>query len=176
MGNCLRLTLCTAFGLGLSPVAPGTCGALLGVLIHLATAYFLPPSVQTIALVVCLIGVVALNHVLTPWATWYWDSEDPSHFVLDEVAGYLMVPIFFSAGHLWQVAVWGFLLFRVFDIIKVPPARQIDRCMAGSWGIVLDDLVSGLYAALGLYLLKEIGLWTGLTPWLIDPAARWAGG
>ena len=58
--------------------------------------------------------------------------------------------------------------------MKIPPARQIDRCLAGPWGIMLDDLVSGLYAVLGLYLLKEIGPLTGLTSLFIDPGVQWA--
>jgi phosphatidylglycerophosphatase A len=51
------------------------------------------------------------------------------------------------AEPLWAVVVFGFLLFRVLDIIKVPPARQIDRDWHGAWGILLDDVVSGLYAS-----------------------------
>jgi phosphatidylglycerophosphatase A len=65
-----------------------------------------------------------------------------------------MVPLLLPQGTLWQVGFWGFLLFRVFDIIKIPPARQIDRNMHGSWGILLDDLVSGAYAALVLYVYR----------------------
>ena len=110
------------------------------------------------ALVLGLVAVVAANHWLTPWAVKYWKDEDPGNFVLDEVAGYLVVPILFRGGELWQVALWGFLLFRVFDIIKIPPARQIDQNMHGSWGIVLDDIISGIYAALALYALVWLGV------------------
>ena len=85
-------------------------------------------------------------------------NEDPGNFVLDEVAGYLVVPILFRGGQLWQVALCGFLLFRVFDIIKIPPARQIDQNMHGPWGIVLDDIISGAYAALALYTFFWLGV------------------
>ena len=95
---------------------------------------------------------------ITPWAVAYWKDEDPGNFVLDEVAGYLVVPILFRGGDLYQVALWGFLLFRVFDIVKIPPARQIDQNLHGPWGIVLDDLVSGAYAALALYALSWLGV------------------
>ena len=78
--------------------------------------------------------------------------------MLDEVAGYLVVPILFHGGELWQVALVGFLLFRIFDIIKIPPARQIDQNMHGPWGIVLDDLISGVYAALAIYGLVWFGV------------------
>ena len=154
----VNLAIGSALGLGLSPIAPGSFGALLGVGYHVAVAMWLPAAAQVPALVVGLAVVIAANHVLTPWAVRYWKNEDPRHFVLDEVAGYLVVPILFRGGELWQVALYGFLLFRVFDIIKIPPARQIDRNMHGSWGIVLDDLVSGVYAALALYALVWLGV------------------
>lgn len=156
----LRLALVTAFGLGLLPGAPGTWGTLLGVLLHGLVVVLLPAGVQTAALVLCLLAVSALNVILAPWAVDYWKCKDPGRFVLDEVAGYLIVPILFRHGALWQLMLAAFLLFRLFDIIKVPPARQIDRNMQSGWGILLDDLVSGAYAALALHGL----LWVGLFP------------
>ena len=83
--------------------------------------------------------------------------------MLDEIAGYLIVPLVYPIGPLWLVASLGFLLFRMFDIIKVPPARQIDRDMHGSLGIVLDDLVSGTYAGLVLWALALINNYTGIS-------------
>ena len=154
----IYLAIGTSFGLGLSPIAPGSFGALVGVGYHVAIALYAPPSWLIPALVVGLVVVVAANHWLTPWAVSYWKNEDPGNFVLDEVAGYLVVPILFHGGELWQVALVGFLLFRIFDIIKIPPARQIDRNMHGSWGIVLDDIISGIYAAVAMYGL----VWAGL--------------
>ena len=58
--------------------------------------------------------------------------------------------------------------FRVFDIVKIPPALQIDREMSGGWGILLDDLVSGLYAVGFLHLLQWLGPRLGLERWLIS--------
>lgn len=156
--HLIYLAIGTSFGLGLSPIAPGSFGALIGVAYHVAIVIYTPASWHLPALVLGLIVVVAANHVLTPWAVDYWKDEDPGHFVLDEVAGYLVVPILFRGGDLWQVALWGFLLFRIFDIIKIPPARQIDQNMHGPWGIVLDDLISGAYAALVLYALVWLGV------------------
>ena len=153
-GDRLPLLIGSAFGLGLLPVAPGSFGALLGVLAHVAIALLLPGRFQVAALLLALLVVSVANHVLTPWAVRYWRDEDPSHFVLDEVAGYLVVPILFHGAPLWQIALWGFLLFRIFDIIKIPPARQIDQKLHGPWGILLDDIVSGAYAALALYALQ----------------------
>lgn len=156
--NLVYLAIGSALGLGLSPVAPGTLGALLGVLLHLAAAYYLASPLYIGVLIIALILVSYANHALTPWAREYWHSEDPRHFVLDEIAGYLMVPILFHQWAPWKIALWGFALFRFFDIVKIPPARQIDRNMKNSWGILLDDLVSGAYAALVMYVLWIFGV------------------
>jgi len=169
MGNRIKLLIGTACGLGLIPLAPGTFGTLLGVAAHIAIVFFLPESIQIAALVAALLLVSYANHVLTPWASDYWQSEDPRQFVLDEVAGYLIVPIFFHTGELWQIALWGFILFRIFDIVKIPPARQIDRKMHGAWGILLDDIVSAGYAVAGMHFLLWIGPKLGLETWLIRP-------
>lgn len=166
--NYLYLAIGTALGLGLSPIAPGTCGTLLGVLLHVLIVLFLPATFQLTTIVFVFILVCIANNLLTPWAEAYWQSEDPGHFVLDEVAGYLLVPILFRQGQLWQVALWGFLLFRLFDIMKIPPAKQVDQSIHGAWGILLDDLVSAVYAVLVMYLLWWIGPKIGLENWLIS--------
>jgi phosphatidylglycerophosphatase A len=147
----------SAFGLGLSPIAPGSFGALVGVAYAVGVFLLLPLAARPWAIGVGLVLVSAANHGLTPWAVAYWKDEDPKHFVLDEVAGYLVVPLLMPQGTLWEVAFWGFLLFRVFDVVKIPPARQIDRDLHGSWGILLDDIVSGVYAALALYGYRAFG-------------------
>lgn len=144
----------SALGLGLSPIAPGSFGALLGVAYTVAVFLILPLAARPWAIGFLLVAVAVANHLLTPWAVDFWKNEDPRHFVLDEIAGYLVVPLLLPQGTLWQVAFWGFLAFRVFDVIKVPPARQIDRSLHGPWGILLDDLVSGAYAALAVYAYR----------------------
>lgn len=159
-GDLPKVLVGSALGLGLLPLAPGSFGALIGVGYHVGIAMLLAPAWQLPALVAGLVLVAAANHWLTPWAVAYWKNEDPSEFVLDEVAGYLVVPILFRGGELWDVVLWGFVLFRVFDIVKIPPARQIDREVHGSWGILGDDLVSGAYAALVLYGARHFGLLT----------------
>jgi phosphatidylglycerophosphatase A len=151
--DMVMFLLCSSFGLGLSPIAPGTFGALLGVIIHLVIYYFTPTSYYYYLMAAAFITICILTIALTKWAENYWNDDDPAHFVLDEVAGYLIVPILFSYGSNWNSVIWGFLLFRIFDIIKLPLARQIDRNMKGGWGILLDDLVSSVYAVLVMYFL-----------------------
>jgi len=155
--NYVYAAIGSALGLGLSPIAPGTFGALLGVMIHGLTVCYLPLRLQFPALLSAFVLVCAANHLLTPWAEEYWQCHDPGHFVLDEVAGYLLIPILFRYGQWWKVALWGFVLFRIFDIFKlIPPARYIDRNIQGSWGILLDDLVSAAYAAGLLHILYRL--------------------
>ncbi|QTA91986.1 Phosphatidylglycerophosphatase A [Desulfonema magnum] len=162
--NFVYIAIGSALGLGLSPFFPGTFGASAGVLFHVLIVFFLPVKIQWAALVFVFILVCSANHVLTPWAEDYWGCKDPKYFVLDEVAGYLLIPILFRYGQLWKVVLWGFLLFRVFDIFKlIPPARQIDQNMHGAWGILLDDLVSAGYAVLVMYLIYWLG-----PSWLIS--------
>ena len=141
-----RLLLASAFGLGLMPLAPGSFGALLGVGIHLTVVWWFPEKWQWVALAICFIVVCTIHFLLTPWAQKYWNDDDPGQFVLDEVAVYLVVPLVVRAEPLWIIVLAGFLLFRILDIIKIPPARQIDRNWHGAWGVLLDDIVSGLYA------------------------------
>jgi phosphatidylglycerophosphatase A len=166
----LKIAIGTGFGLGYFPIAPGSWAALLGVAFHVATALYVPDIWQTPLLIGAFLAVSAANHILTPWAETYWQCKDPGKFVLDEIAGYLIVPILFHHGRLWQVALWGFLFFRVFDVIKIPPARQIDRQMEGSWGILLDDVVSACYAVLAMYGLMWAGVQFGAEAWLIQPS------
>lgn len=155
--NVVFLFIGTAFGLGLSPIMPGTFGALLGVLLHVSTVFLLPSNYHLIVLFTIFVCVCAANHVLFPWAKNYWKSDDPAHFVLDEVAGYLFVPILFQQGKFWPVVIWGFILFRFFDIIKMPIARQIDQKLHNAWGVILDDIVSAIYAVITMIFISWVG-------------------
>ncbi|RLB82835.1 MAG: phosphatidylglycerophosphatase A [Deltaproteobacteria bacterium] len=166
--NLLNIALASALGLGLSPIMPGTFGAMLGVFFHVFIISFFPSNIQLAALLIIFLIICTGNNVLTPWAENYWQCKDPKQFVLDEAAGYLLVPILFHHGKSWQIILWGFFFFRVYDIIKMPVARQIDQKMQGSWGILLDDLVSALYAVLTMYLLWWAGPRIKLEKWLIS--------
>ncbi len=168
-GERLRLVLASGLGLGLLPVAPGSFAALLGVAAHLAIAATLPPAWWRPALGFALALVVAAHFWLAGWAREHWGEPDSRHFVLDEVAGYLVVPILFLGARPWQVALWGFILFRVLDVVKVPPAWQIDRRMHNALGVVLDDVVSAAYAALALKGLSILSLRLGWEAWLLGP-------
>jgi phosphatidylglycerophosphatase A len=81
--------------------------------------------------------------------------KDPSHVVIDEVAGQLLTLV--ACPIVWQALVAGFILFRVFDIVKPPPVRSLERLPEGT-GIVVDDLGAGAYALIILQLLLHFGV------------------
>ena len=129
----LAKTIWTGFGLGLSPVAPGTFGTLLGVLI----AWLAPGPLWVYAIAVSLVSVpLAASAERT-------DGKDPGSFVLDEVAGYLLAMCFLPRT--WPAMGAAFVAFRVFDIFKPWPVKRLEKA-PGGWGVLLDDLMAGVYA------------------------------
>ena len=148
-----RLFLASGFFLGLAPIVPGSFGALPG-LAWILLAVWLGFSPMATRLW-CLWGAVvfsAMHYWLTPWAQKRWNDPDPKHFVLDEVVGALCVPVFWLLPPepplpVWQLAIAGFLIFRILDAIKLPVARYIDRNIHTASGVLFDDVVSAAYTA-----------------------------
>ncbi len=149
----LKLFLASGFYLGLAPLVPGSFGALSGLAWHFAALSLGWSDALTRAW--CLAGAIgfsALHYWLTPWSQKHWHDFDPKHFVLDEVVGYLCVPVFWvlptgSAWPMWQLALAGFVVFRILDAIKLPIARYIDRNIHTASGVLFDDVVSAAYTA-----------------------------
>ncbi len=141
--------LALGFGSGLAPVAPGTAGTVVGVLLYIPLA-----SLDTLPYVL-VVGAVGIAGV------WLCDitardlgTHDHPSIVWDEIAGYLTAMVGAPSG--WQWIVLGFLLFRLFDIWKPWPIRPIDRHVGGGLGIMLDDVLAGILAALCLQLLHGL--------------------
>jgi phosphatidylglycerophosphatase A len=133
----LAIGIATVGGAGFFPFAPGTVGSAIGVVLYMATRHW-PASWQIGLLVaVTLIGIWASGVAATALK-----REDPGPVVIDEVAGQL-VTLCLTGANLWG-AIIGFFVFRVFDIIKPPPARQLED-LPGGVGIVADDLMAGVY-------------------------------
>ncbi len=135
----------TFFGAGLLRPGPGTYGSVAAVLLWLAAAHALHPTQLALtlgtlvaALAATLIGIPAATIVARESA-----REDPGHVVIDEVAGQLIALIALPAD--WKHAALALLLFRLFDILKPPPIRQLERLPEGT-GIMLDDLAAGVLA------------------------------
>lgn len=147
--NRLRLAIVTCGFLGSSPVAPGTFGTLGGV----AIAWALAGSSGYLAWVLVIaVALYVVGRLLAPWAEQHAGRKDPGFFVLDEVIGYL-VTVAWTAGPSYLSLLVGFVAFRFFDIVKPPPVKRFER-IGGGDGILLDDVVAGLYAFLVLTALR----------------------
>jgi phosphatidylglycerophosphatase A len=138
-------TLGTVFGAGFLKPGPGTYGSIVALLLWYAAAHALNSSPLALAigttiaaLAVTLIGIPAATIVARESG-----REDPGHVVIDEAAGQLIALIAIPAD--WRHAALSLLLFRVFDILKPPPIRQLERLPEGT-GIMLDDVAAGLFA------------------------------
>ena len=138
-------TIATFFGAGFGKPGPGTWGSVAAALIWYAYAALAHPAPQTL-LIALLIGIVLSISLGVPAATIAARESgrhDPGFVVIDEVAGQWIALLFAPAG--WRPALLALVLFRLFDIFKPPPARQLERLPDG-WGIVFDDVAAGLYA------------------------------
>jgi phosphatidylglycerophosphatase A len=151
----LRPLVASCFGLGYSPIMPGTCGALLGLAFYLPIAWLVPQEpVQTVCLGLVLVAWCWITVALGGWAEHYYGQKDSQKFVTDEVAGLLLTLL------LWHVpsrpvltALWAFPMTRLLDIAKVPPARRLEQLPRG-WGVLADDLLSSVYAAGLLWIVR----------------------
>jgi phosphatidylglycerophosphatase A len=137
----------TFFGAGLLKPGPGTYGSIAAVLLWFGAAHLLHPAPVALA-VGTAIAALAATLIGIPAATIVAHEsgrEDPGHVVIDEVAGQLIALIAIPAD--WRHAAISLLLFRIFDILKPPPIRQLER-LPGGTGIMLDDVAAGLFALL----------------------------
>jgi phosphatidylglycerophosphatase A len=143
----------TAAYTGYAPVAPGTVGSLVGLILLAAVrqidTLWLEPAVLV---VVIMVGTWAADHVEADEG-----REDPGIVVVDEVAGMLLTMLFLPLT--WWAGIVGFLAFRGFDIVKPFPAGRAER-LPGGIGVMTDDLVAGVYAA----IVVRLSLW-GLALW-----------
>ncbi|MCZ7558328.1 MAG: phosphatidylglycerophosphatase A [Bacteroidia bacterium] len=133
------------FFTGYAPVASGTVGSLAAALVY----WFLPFSGNGVILFL-LACAVLLTGVPAATLLEKHHGDDPSLVVIDEVAGMWLALVFLPKT--WVALLAAFLFFRLFDIIKPAPARQLDR-MRGGAGIMLDDVIAGIYANIATQLL-----------------------
>ena len=138
--------------LGYLPIAPGTAGALLGVVIARWLCIPLWTRAPAIFPLIFALAFVLACYVAGA-AESIWGEHDSSHIVLDEVLGMIAALFLLPSGWLWTVA--AFALFRLFDILKPWPASSFDR-MSGGAGVMLDDLAAGIYANLVLQIARRL--------------------
>ena len=148
----VALALATSFGVGYVPVAPGTFGSLVGLLLW---------AVLPSAPVPQLVAIVAL-FVTGAWSASvserHFGSTDPSAVVIDEVMGMLITLWMNPVG--WAGAAVGFLCFRLFDVIKPYPANRLED-LHGGIGVMADDAMAAVYANLALRALLLGAAWLG---------------
>jgi phosphatidylglycerophosphatase A len=144
MTNSVARVVATWFGCGLAPIAPGTVGAAAAVAISWALGWGFAANLAG-GIVIGAIGIWAATTEARRSG-----RKDPGHIVVDEVAGQ-WITLAGATTYSWQALLYGFLLFRLFDIWKPPPVRQLERLPDGT-GIMMDDLMAGVYGAVVLYL------------------------
>jgi phosphatidylglycerophosphatase A len=151
----LRPIVGSCFGLGYSPIMPGTCGALIGPLCYIPLALAAPSEpLQTALIGLSLIIWSWITIALGGWAEEYYQRKDSQTFVTDEVAGFLLtVVLFHDPLNPILSTLWAFPMTRIIDILKVPPARRLEKLPRG-WGVLADDLMGSIYAAAALWALR----------------------
>ena len=145
----------TFFGAGRLRPGPGTWGSLATALLWWLLASHVPATARLPLIVALIVVVVAIGIPAATLEERSCGKKDPSHVVIDEVAGQLVTYI--ACPIVWQALLAGFILFRGFDILKPPPVRSLEKLPAGT-GIVVDDLGAGLYGLLALQLLLHYGV------------------
>ena len=139
--------IATVFGLGYFPIAPGTAGSLaalpLCLLLHRFTFLYIGLFV-----VLFIAGVISAGKKEAETG-----QKDPSCVIIDEFACMFLVFLFIPIEPLYIIT--GFIIYRIIDIIKLPPIRSLEK-LEGGWGIMLDDAVAGIYTNIILQVLTRL--------------------
>jgi phosphatidylglycerophosphatase A len=143
------------FGAGLAPIAPGTAGTLAAwPLFIVLSAWLGPVALLVLAVFLFALGVWACGRTGAAMGV-----PDHGSMVWDEVVAFLVILVFTPATWGWQLV--AFLAFRVFDVLKPPPIREIDRHWKGGFGVMFDDVLAAFYTLLLLAVAKR-----GVDAWL----------
>ena len=149
MATYFTLLLATGLGVGYSPLVPGTCGTLLAIPIYLLL-FRIPSPLYELTLVTLLF----LSIWISGNAEKLFDQKDDRRIVIDEIMGFL-VTMLWVPGTIPSI-ILGFFLFRFFDILKPFPIRRIEKRCKGGFGVVLDDVMAGVYGNIVLHLIGRI--------------------
>lgn len=141
--------LALGFGSGLVAKAPGTFGTLAGIPVFLLLSQLSMPWYLGITLLSIVLGFYICDKASKDMGV-----HDHGSIVWDEIAGLLITMIAAPAGWLWLVI--GFVLFRIFDIVKPWPIRWLDAKVHGGFGIMIDDVLAGVFALICLQLLALV--------------------
>jgi len=156
--------IATCFGLGWLPVAPGSWGSLPPALVFGLFMYFCVPAATTVAVMAAMLVVGCVACIAcAPASIAAKGDEDPGEVVMDEFAAqaltFLVVPLVVPRNLCgWEslvIAAFGFLVFRVIDIVKPGPIRRLEK-LPGGWGVLADDLVAGAASAVLVYIVMRL--------------------
>ena len=150
----LCYTACSGFGVGYFPIASATAGSFATLPFAFAAAYFFGLwGILILAAFSMIIGTIASKEVLK------YTEHDPSIIIIDEVVGQLLTFVLVANATIDNINAWpayiiGFFLFRFYDILKPQPAKWADTKLLNEWGVMLDDVFAGVYAAITLYIVS----------------------
>lgn len=147
MKNFLIKSISTFLGTGYSPLASGTLASALCALL----IWFLVPSAQSPIYPLIVFTSAGLAIPFCSIGEKFWSKTDDRHIVIDEAVGQAITYIWMP--HDWRLFVIGFLLFRLYDVVKIPPAGRAQR-IKGGLGVLLDDVIAGIYANIGLWIAR----------------------
>ncbi len=153
MGKKLNSFIATSGGIGYLPLAPGTWAAGALAILWFFVCQKFPDTIIWQVLLACLLfigGVYFSGKLISD------KEKDPSFVVIDEVAGMAVTLLFIPLA--WQNFVVGFILFRFFDILKPLGIKKMEKMRKG-WGIMLDDILAGIYSNIALHLLIFYKIW-----------------
>jgi phosphatidylglycerophosphatase A len=146
--NRFILLLATGLGAGYSPLVPGTMGTLVAIPVYLILSSIPSPVYE---------WTVITFFFLASWvsgrAETYWGKKDDQRIVIDEIMGFLTTMMWLPRT--FAFIILGFFLFRFFDILKPPPIHRLES-ISGGYGVVLDDVLAGVYANIVLHILHLI--------------------
>ena len=160
----MKRLLTSCFGLGWLPVCPGTWGSLPPAVVFVLMGWGGAPfGLTAIVMAVFALAGSVICLVFSPFVIKVTGSIDPGEVVVDEVAGQAVTYLIFiilARGRLTEVPIWGtaavgFILFRIFDIVKPWPIDKLQKLPQG-WGILADDLLAGVYAAVALFIFQRL--------------------
>ena len=138
----------TLFGIGFIPLAPGTFGSLLAILIW----YVFIDLFSIFYFIVLFLFVLFVSFYLTDIYLDNYKKKDPSEVIVDEFLGQSIPLLFIVNFNIYEVLI-AFVTFRFFDIYKIYPINKIED-LKGSYGVILDDIVAGIYSLIILMLYK----------------------
>lgn len=147
--DSLTKIFATFFGVGYSPILPGTVGTLFTIPIY----YAITLANSKILYIILTLSLTLVAIPISSRAEKIFGKKDARPIVIDEVVGYLVTMLFFWKFDI-TTAIVGFFAFRFFDIVKIPPANYVQK-VEGGLGVVADDIIAGIYACIASHAITH---------------------